>query len=186
MRSVLLSLGFLSLAATAQAQHAHPPSPYAGQEGREIKALSVEEIAQLRNGEGMGLALAAELNHYPGPRHALELAHGLELSAAQVREVEGIREAMSQEARRLGELIIGKERQLDQAFGRATIDETALRTLAVEIARLQGNLRFAHLRAHLQVRALLSADQVKRYDELRGLRALKGYGSESCSTGEAG
>lgn len=168
MRSVLLVAVLLPLGASARAQHVHPPSPYAGQERREIKGLSAEEIAQLQNGDGMGLALAAELNHYPGPRHALELAHGLELSAAQVRDVERIREAMSLEARRLGELTIEKERQLDGAFARATIDEAALRTLTQEIARAQGELRFSHLRAHIQVRALLSADQVKRYDELRG------------------
>ena len=31
----------------------------------------------------MGLALAAELNGYPGPSHVLELADKLELSAEQ-------------------------------------------------------------------------------------------------------
>jgi Spy/CpxP family protein refolding chaperone len=116
------------------------------------------------------LALAAELNHYPGPRHALELAHGLELSPDQVREIERIREAMSQEARRLGEMIIEQERQLDGAFARATIDEVTLRRLTDEIARAHGVLRFAHLRAHLQMRALLSVDQVSRYDALRAYR----------------
>lgn len=168
MRSLLFCAAALSFATSARAQHDHPPSPYAGQEGREIKAFSTEELTQLRNGEGMGLALAAELNRYPGPRHALELAHGLELSAPQVREIERIREAMSQEARRLGVMIIERERQLDGVFARATIDEVTLRTLTEEIAQLQGRLRFAHLRAHVQVRALLSADQVRRYDELRG------------------
>ena len=51
-----------------------PETPYAGQQTRTIKALSDDEIAALRNGEGMGMAKAAELNGYPGPIHVLSLA----------------------------------------------------------------------------------------------------------------
>jgi hypothetical protein len=57
-----------------------PASPYAGQQARTIKALSDEEIAALRNGEGLGMAKAAELNGYPGPLHVLALAAQLELT----------------------------------------------------------------------------------------------------------
>ena len=39
-----------------------------------IRSLSAEEIRGLRDGEGMGLARAAELNGYPGPTHVLEAA----------------------------------------------------------------------------------------------------------------
>ena len=46
---------------------ATPPSPYAGQESRAIKALSDSEIDDLANGRGMGLAKAGELNGYPSP-----------------------------------------------------------------------------------------------------------------------
>ena len=46
------------------AQHAVAPlaNPYAGQQKRIIKALSDADIQALQNGEGMGLAKAAELN----------------------------------------------------------------------------------------------------------------------------
>jgi len=40
-------------------------SPYAGQETREIRTLSEEDIRQLQKGEGWGLAKAAELNGLP-------------------------------------------------------------------------------------------------------------------------
>lgn len=40
-----------------------PPS-YAGQEQREIKSLSAEDVQSLLTGKGMGLAKAAELNGY--------------------------------------------------------------------------------------------------------------------------
>jgi hypothetical protein len=56
----------LLLAVPAAAQ---TPSGYAGQQAREIKALSAEEQADLLAGRGMGLARADELNYYPGPTH---------------------------------------------------------------------------------------------------------------------
>lgn len=56
-------------------------SPYAGEEAREIKALSPSDIDGLIAGRGMGYAMAAELNGYPGPAHVLELAEQLELTA---------------------------------------------------------------------------------------------------------
>jgi len=46
-------------------------TPYAGMQMRSIKALSDQQIADLAAGRGMGLALAAELNGYPGPSHVL-------------------------------------------------------------------------------------------------------------------
>ena len=62
--------------------------PYAGMQTRPIKALSDQQIADLRAGRGMGLALAAELNGYPGPSHVLELADRLELSTDQRARVQ--------------------------------------------------------------------------------------------------
>ena len=41
-------------------------TPYAGMQSRPIKALSEQQVADLQAGRGMGLALAAELNGYPG------------------------------------------------------------------------------------------------------------------------
>jgi hypothetical protein len=45
---------------------AHHGNGYAGMEGREIKALDPGEVDALLAGEGMGFALAAELNGSPG------------------------------------------------------------------------------------------------------------------------
>ena len=60
-------------------------SSYAGQEMRAIKSLSPQEVADLLAGRGMGLAKAAELNHYPGPRHVLDLARELDLTETALR-----------------------------------------------------------------------------------------------------
>jgi hypothetical protein len=76
MLPVVMTAGVLSGAALAQSQQ-----PYAGLEARSIKALSQQQIDDLKAGRGMGLALAAELNGYPGPMHVLELADALHLSA---------------------------------------------------------------------------------------------------------
>jgi hypothetical protein len=56
--------------------------PYSGMQSRSNKSLSDLQVADLQSGRGMGLALAAELNGYPGPSHVLELAenHGLRCS----------------------------------------------------------------------------------------------------------
>ncbi len=57
------------------AQSGH--SPYVGREQREIKSLSPGDIQMYLQGHGMGMAKAAELNHYPGPKHVLDLAKEL-------------------------------------------------------------------------------------------------------------
>jgi hypothetical protein len=42
-------------------------TPYAGLQARQNKSLSEQQVADLEAGRGMGMALAAELNGYPGP-----------------------------------------------------------------------------------------------------------------------
>src|SRR5258708_7085156 len=73
----------IAFVVAAGASLAHSQQPYAGLEGRSIKALSEQQIADLQAGRGMGLALAAELNGYPGPMHVLEFADSLGLSDQQ-------------------------------------------------------------------------------------------------------
>src|SRR5215831_763132 len=79
---------------------AEPTSPYAGQEKQAIKALSGEETQGYLTGSGMGFAKAAELNHYPGPRHVLDLVEPLQLSEEQRHKTQAVFEAMRTEAMR--------------------------------------------------------------------------------------
>jgi len=162
------------LAATdgvSQETHHHS---YAGEERREIKALSDGEVEDYLAGRGMGLARPAELNHHPGPRHVLDLAGPLGLSADQIAATQRIFDAMQQQAIRLGERFVAQERALDRMFADGAADEAALREAALEAARLQGELRFTHLRAHVAMRRLLTAEQTARYDELRGYLGTSG------------
>src|SRR5437588_3273005 len=98
--SVVTLLVLITFAAPALAQ---AQQPYAGLEARSIKALSEQQIADLRAGRGMGLALAAELNGYPGPMHVLELAEPLGLSDQQRAKMQELFAAVKAEAVPLGE-----------------------------------------------------------------------------------
>lgn len=150
------------------AGHEHAMSPYAGREGSEIKALSAEEIKAYREGTGMGLAKPAELNHYPGPRHVLDLAAELELTAEQSAELKTVFDRMHSSAVALGDQIIAREKALDRAFASGTIDSRTLADLTAGIGSLQAELRAAHLKAHLETKRILTAPQNVRYDALRG------------------
>jgi len=143
-------------------------SPYAGLQARPIKALSEQQIADLRAGRGMGLALPAELNGYPGPMHVLELAGPLALSDAQRAAVERQFEAMKVESIPIGERLIEQEAVLDQLFAARTATADNVAAAVAAIAETQGALRNAHLRYHLTTLALLQTDQVERYARLRG------------------
>jgi len=145
--------------------------PYAGQEARTIKALSDDDIAALRKGEGMGMAKAAELNGYPGPVHVLALAAQLGLTETQQREVRAIFERMSAAAKSLGGELIAQEQALDRLFAEREITPDRLAGATTAIAELQGRLRAVHLSAHLETRAPLNADQIARYQQLRGYDA---------------
>ncbi|MDB5862921.1 MAG: hypothetical protein JWO70_727 [Betaproteobacteria bacterium] len=173
----LLALLALALTTPAFAQtHTHPAdskSPYSDMTERDIKALSDEQISDLRAGRGMSLALPAELNGYPGPRHALDLADALELTPAQRAHVQALFGEMQREAADLGSRIIEGERALDRSFSTRTVTEEKLNAALAQIATQQGKLRAAHLKYHLRTRDLLTETQVTRYNALRGYKAAQ-------------
>ena len=153
----------------APTRHAQAPnSSYAGEESREIKALSPQEQRAWLEGQGAGLAKAAELNSHPGPMHVLEHAAELSLSARQKRDSRELMDRHKAEVRALGAELVAAERQLDDLFRtrRATI--AAVNDLTRQIGSLQGRIRASHLIAHLEQTNALRQDQVAAYDRLRG------------------
>jgi Spy/CpxP family protein refolding chaperone len=164
----------MSIVAIAAA--AHTESPYMGQETRDIKALSPQDIDDYLHGRGLGYAKAAELNHYPGPRHVLELANELALTPEQLRQTRAIFETMHAQAVELGKQLVDKEQALDRQFANGSIDAVSLHALVSDIGVLQANIRYAHLVAHLEQKALLTTHQVQLYDQLRGYGAAHGQG----------
>jgi hypothetical protein len=137
-------------------------------QARSIKSLSEQQLADLSAGRGMGLALAAELNGYPGPSHVLELADKLDLSADQRTRVKTLFDSMKQEAVPLGTKLIEQEAQLDRQFANHTVTPASLKSAAAAIATTQGELRETHLKYHRTTVALLMDGQRKQYAELRG------------------
>jgi hypothetical protein len=171
--AVILLLANLLLGARAIAQehrHGQAHSPYSGLKDRATKALSEQQLADLRAGRGMGLALAAELNGYPGPLHVLELAEQLKLSPEQLQRVAEQHASMKAEAVSVGEQLIAQEGALDRHFKDRTITPESLATLTALIGETQGKLRAVHLKYHLAMAELLTAEQSRHYAELRGYR----------------
>jgi Spy/CpxP family protein refolding chaperone len=173
-RSLVLAVaGSVLLYGTPEAQQ-HDPTrhvhgrPYAGLESRTIKALSEAQIADLEAGRGMGLALAAELNGYPGPLHALDLADALNLTPAQRSRIKGLYEAMRTEAVAAGKELIDAEAALEKVFTGNKADEKALDAAMHAVGHAYTVLRRTHLGYHLATRAVLTPEQVARYKELRG------------------
>ncbi len=164
-------MAWLVVAAGCGSSSEDSTSPYAGEQARAIKALSAEDVEGYLSGQGMGLARAAELNHYPGPKHVLALADELGLTNAQRARTERIFEKMQTEAVRLGKQILEKEGRLDALFADREADPGGTRRRVREIGALQGDLRFVHLEAHLKMTDLLTEEQVQRYDQLRGYNA---------------
>jgi hypothetical protein len=113
---------------------------------RSVKALSDAQIADLRAGRGMGSALPAELNGYPGPAHVL--AGDLQLTHEQRIQTKQLMEAMAAQTIPIGERIIAEETELDRLFADRRITQTSLEDTTLKIGIAQGKLRAAHLRYH--------------------------------------
>lgn len=148
--------------------YARDDSPYQGQQNREIKSLSTDDIGAYLEGKGMGLAKAAELNHYPGPRHVLDLSDKLALTEMQKKETQALFASMQAKAMAVGKQIIDHESLLDSLFRNGDINTQRLDSVLQQIGRLQTQLRFIHLNTHLAQKAILTAQQIERYDRLRG------------------
>lgn len=146
----------------------HSKSKYAGQEKRAIKSLSPDDIQQLKQGKGWGLAKAAELNGMPGPAHVLEMKDKISLSEQQTEQIQALFNEMKSQAMPLGNKLIKLEKKLNDSFANRTIDEPVLKKQLNEIAQVRSELRYVHLVTHLKTPAILTKHQVMQYNQLRG------------------
>lgn len=127
MRALAALVLVLAVAAPVAAQQTLT-SPYREQQTSEIRGLSEKEIRELREGMGMGLARAAELNGYPGPRHLLDAVEAgqIHLTPEQLQAVKHLFDGMSAEAKRFGDAILREEQALEAAFRQGAITEPDL------------------------------------------------------------
>lgn len=163
-RIAKLTACLVALSLAGCASHSH----YSGLESRDIKALSPADIDGLRAGRGMSLALAAELNGYPGPLHVLELDSKLSLTEAQRAATQELFQRMKANAMAAGEDVINSERDLDRLFASKVASPPALTEALARVAQAQARLRGTHLQAHLEVVRILTPEQVVKYNNLRG------------------
>src|SRR5215510_8786817 len=99
-RVIVFSVASVCVAAAGVAAQDPLTSPYQHQRESGLRGLNEREIAELRAGAGMGLARAAELNSYPGPRHVLDAidAGRLQANPDQVRRLREIFDGMQANA----------------------------------------------------------------------------------------
>ena len=170
MKIALYLLPVLMFAITAQASEGShsKTSKYAGEEKRSIKSLSPDDMAELRRGGGWGLAKAAELNGVPGPAHLLEMKDKIPLSGDQILAIDKIYKQMKAQAIKQGERLIALEQELEHLFRSGPVTRDTLRSSLNKIANVRMELRFTHLETHLKTPAILSKDQISKYNELRG------------------
>ncbi len=169
MRFLMAILAFGTTNVFAQHQ------PYAGMQRQEIKALSPDEVKQYLSGAGMGYARPAELNHFPGPMHVLELAEKLGLTPEQKARTGALMDAHKADVRSIGAKRVESERALEMLFQSGTVGDAELAKHVREAATLEGEYRLAHLETHRRMRLLLTEEQIGRYDQLRGYSGIGGH-----------
>ena len=165
-----IAMATVVLGLTAGGSFAQSHQPYAGFQSRPVKALSEQQIADLRAGRGMAMALPAELNGYPGPLHVIEQADALALTPLQIASVQRLYDDMKVRAVALGERLIAQETELDRQFASRAVTDATLAEATSAIGQTQAQLRATHLRYHLRTMELLTSDQLRHYAALRGYR----------------
>lgn len=170
----VICVSMLTHSVFAAENHNHK-SPYAGQQSRVIKTLSADDIKQLSEGQGWGLAKAAELNGIPGPAHLLEMKKEINLTEQQIGKIQQLYNEMNRKARKLGNRLIELEADLNNAFARRKINKHKLLEKLSAIEKVRKDLRYVHLVTHLETPSILNASQIERYNQLRG------YSDDPCS-----
>ena len=176
---VAIAISLVSVTTVFAQQHQHGEqhnnfrSPYVEQLDSPVRGLSSLEVDNLLNGRGSGYARMAELNGYPGLRHVLDLSSQLNLSSQQETEIQAAFEQMQSQAKSLGKTIVSKEQELGESFASGKITNIELEKQTRELAKLYGELRKTHLQAHLQINPILSTEQIKKYNQLRGYEIAK-------------
>ncbi|MBI4535922.1 MAG: Spy/CpxP family protein refolding chaperone [Ignavibacteriae bacterium] len=131
----------------------------------------------LETAQGSGMAMYAEVNGYPGPKHVLDLQEKLNLTDEQLKDIESIHDEMREQAVAKGQTIIKVEQSLNDLFATGKASEERVKSLSTTIGRLRGELRAIHLVAHMQAREILSKEQIAAYNRLRRRADAGNHGS---------
>jgi Spy/CpxP family protein refolding chaperone len=150
--SILLSAALLGSATSAVA----------------VPIFSSQERAEgLRQGLGMGLAKPADNNGYPGPRHVLDAADKLQLTAEQRQRITQLVAQMKTEAIPAATKLLADEAALEQLFVDKGANPENIAAAAKKAAESQAAVQTIHLRYHLLTRDLLTPAQIAQYAALQ-------------------
>ncbi|HWQ03202.1 MAG TPA: hypothetical protein VNL38_01865 [Candidatus Nitrosotenuis sp.] len=158
----------LLLGVAAAAQHQHPAASTAGEKSATVNhhAFLDAERAAIERGEGFGMALAADRNGYPGPRHVLEWKKELQLTPQQESAMQKLFDEMRAKAVARGKEVLAAEARLEKYFAEGRTEDE-LREETFRVSTLRAELRWIHLSTHLAAKKLLSPSQVQAYMKLR-------------------
>ncbi len=154
---------------TQSSQHQHtPPITARSTNADETSHHSCleQERAALKRGEGYGMALAADRNGYPGPKHVLDWKAELKLTREQQAAMETLFARMKEQALARGNEVLLAEARLEKMFAENR-PEAELREETYRVVSLRAELRWVHLSAHLAARKLLMPEQLAAYARLR-------------------
>lgn len=155
----------LPLAAQHSGHMAAPKSAPADATASHHACLDQERDA-IERGEGLGMALAADRNGYPGPKHVLELRKELKLTADQETKMQRLMAEMTEKAVSKGKDVLAAEQHLGELFAQGR-SEAELREETYRVASLRAELRWVHLAAHVAARKVLTTEQIAAYQRLR-------------------
>ena len=142
-----------------------PAVPFAVQR---LSGLSDAQARAYLDGHEWGLGKSAELHRFASPAVVLLLVPQLVLFRDQSDPVQAIFDRTHVTVVALGKKLVDEETKIDEALEEETPDPVVLEARIRESARLQGEMRIAHIEAHLETNKLLRPDQRVRYGALRG------------------
>ncbi|MBI1738376.1 MAG: hypothetical protein HYR58_03930 [Acidobacteria bacterium] len=124
------------------------------------------EREAIERGEGFGMALAADKNGYPGPKHVLDLKKELKLTHAQEAAMQKLMAEMKEKALAKGKDVLLAEKRLEELFAQGK-SEDELREETYRVASLRAELRWVHLATHLAAKKILTAQQIAAYQQMQ-------------------
>jgi len=151
--------------------------------GGMLGGMSDAEKEALKAGEGLGAGRLAMQAGYPGPRHVLEMGDELELTAAQKEQIGTIFGGAKASFAKMGAELVEKEEALEAMFAAGDVDVGDMTKLAAEIGERQGELRAAHLAAHVRTREALTPAQLEKLSAMAGAHGAMGHGESGQGMG---
>ena len=167
-KSLLTVLALVVINLTARPQNSKPESKDTEIQSSPLKALTAEQYADLRQGNEMGMAKVAELNNYPSPVQVSKLSKELGLNPNQKVQLKQIISAWQFKAKEMGQFILKEEMKLEALFSSGKATDGSVIYYTNQIGLFTGELRNAHLQAHLKTRNILTPAQIKKYGVLMG------------------